>query len=247
MPEAQSLLIRLVMHPTNNPHLIDKLIILRGLPYEWVFKKSKYRIEHEDGSVEEAIGDRLLTPWTPDADVNIPREVRDLTEPITFVHWFPDVQFQATTGARTFHGFWEKRTVWGLCLDYSRGPQQELWTKIEEYIDKTLPRGEKMPNAVQVAKDQKSEFKTYLARRGKTLSSLEMVEMDVPIVDLRMSVVVPPDVVLKTVMTVPANPGPPLPETKAEEENMVYRCETCSQEFKNTHGLKIHKSVHKRE
>lgn len=249
--EAQALLIRLIMHPKNNPHLIDKLIILRGLPYEWVFKKSKFKIEHEDGTIEEGVGDNLLTPWEADADVNIPREVRDLTEPITFLHWFPG----GANAGKSFNGFWNKRTVWGLRIDFSHGPSQELWNKIEEFMDKSLGRGEKMPEAVQVAKDQKSEFKTFLARRGKTLSSLEMVEMDVPIVDLRTKVLTEgtitiassPELTLKTVITVPVNPAPPTPEPP-KNGDVIYTCDVCQKVFDKPRALSMHKlGAHRRE
>lgn len=242
--EAQPLLIRLVMHPTNNPHLIDKLIILKGLPYEWVFKKSKYKIEHESGDIEEGVGDNLLTPWEADADVNIPDEVRKLTQPITFVHWFPG----GANAGKEFKGFWDKRTVWGLRLDYAHGPAQELWQRIEAFIDKTLQRGEKMPEAVVVAKDQKSEFKTFLPRRGKTLSSLELVVMDVPVVDLSTPIITAPITVSSTtVLTIPTNPEPPPPEPEKKGDN-IFKCDVCAKEFDKPRALSMHKvGAHRRE
>ena len=250
MSEAQTLLIRLIMHPTNNPHLIDKLIILKGLPYEWVFKKSKYRTVNAEGEVEEGVGDALVTPWQPDVDVNIPEEVRKLTDPITYVRWFPDVQFQSGNSQKTFHGFWDKRTVWGLRLDYGYGPAQELWTRIEDYIEKTLPRGEQIPHAVQVAKDQKTEFRTFLAKRGKTLSSLELIAMEVPVVDLRKPQVIMTETVASSpvsVITIPTNPSPPTPEVKAEEE-VIFTCDVCQKVFHKPRELSMHKvGAHRRE
>lgn len=252
--EAQTLLIRLVMHHPNNPHLIDKLIILKGLPYEWVFKKSKYHIVNEDGLIDEGIGDRLLAPWEPDADVNIPEEVRRRTEPITFIHWYPDTNISTGQGPRTFKGFWEKRTVWGLKLDYSHGPSQELWTRIEDFIDKTLQRGEKMPEAVVVAKDQKSEFRTYLPKRGKTLSSLELIAMEVPVVDLSSPLISGTTTfasstmpVIKTVITVPVDPAPPAPE-EPKNTSTLFKCDVCSKEFDKPRALSMHKTgAHRRE
>lgn len=253
--EAQTLLIRLIGHPTNNPHLIDKFIILRGLPYDWVFKKSKYVIEHEDGTREEGVGDNLLTPWDVDVDVNIPKEVRDRTEQITYLRWYPDISLATGSGPRKFNGFWDKRTAWGLRLDYTHGPAQELWIKIEEFIDRTLLRGEKMPEPVQVAIDQKTPFKTVLAKRGRTLSSIEMIEMDVPIIDLRTQIITPtsttsmsPNVaeVLKTVITVPADPKPPTQEEKKDEN--LYKCQDCNKEFEKAQALRMHRTkMHPKE
>lgn len=221
------MLIRLLTHHVNNPHLIDKLIIIKGLPKDWVFRKVPQ-------------GDQLLKPWEADVDRNIPRDVQSQTEQITFVQYFQNVRHHD----RNYDGFWDERKVWGLRLDYAYGPGREMWEQIVDYIDRTLPRGEKMPDPVLVAKDQHSPFETHMARRSRSGSGLELVPSEVPIIDLNKYI--EPPVVVPTV-TVVSSPV----VTEFKETPIVSResfiCE-CGKSFDKKQGLRMHKmKAHKKE
>lgn len=135
------MLIRLCMHHVKNPHLIDKMIIIKGLPENLMFRKTTE-------------GDELLPPWQPDDEANIPKSIRHLCEPKEFVKFFQPVRHYD----QTYKGFWDKRTALGFKLDYSYGPAQEIWKTIERIIDRDLPRGEKMPVPAIVAPDHQKPF-----------------------------------------------------------------------------------------
>lgn len=214
------MLIRLANNSFMNPHLIDKLIVIRGLPHDWIFKTT-------------AQGEELLPPWIPDVDANIPHHIRHLCEPIKYCKWYQDVRHYD----RVYNGFWDSRTCWGLILDFNFGPAQTMWNRITEYIEGTIPRTERMPQPVLVAKDQKSEFSPHLARRDGQ-GHLELMPSEIPVIDLEVY-----KITRTPTVTVASTPEPQI-EMKTE---VFLKCEICDQEFKNAHGLKIHKAVHKRE
>ena len=224
------MLIRIMNHHVNNPRLIDKLIVVKGLPEDWIFRRREQGME-------------LLRPWEPDADVNIPHSIRHLCDPIAFCHYFPPIN----TEKKTFEGFWDTRTVLGLRLDYSQGPGQEMWDKIEEFIDRSISRFEKMPEPVVVAKDQLSAFETYLPKRAHG-KSLELIPMEVPVVDLRREST--PQVTLTTsqLETAPVLETPALrvPPPLATPESR-FSCKVCGQEFKNAYFVRKHGKVHAQE
>lgn len=212
------MLIRLLTHHVNNPHLIDKLIIIKGLPKDWIFRKVPQ-------------GDQLLRPWEADVDRNIPKDIQAITDPITFVQYFQNIRHHD----RNYEGFWDERKVYALRLDYAYGPGREMWEQIVDYIDRTLPRGEKMPDPVLVAKDQHSPFETHMARRSRSGSGLELVPMDVPIIDLNKYITVPaPTVTVSAAVLVP-------------EFKETFICE-CGKEFVKKQALRMHKmKAHKKE
>lgn len=160
------MLLRLCNYHAMNPHLIDKLIVIRGLPKEWIFKKV-------------AEGDQLLPPWEADVDANIPESIRHICTPITYVKWFHPVRHYD----QTYQGFWDKRTVLGLKLDFSFGPAQEMWEKVTDYVNGILPRTERMMEPVLVAPDQKSLFDPHLCKRNAQ-GALILVKSEIPVVDL---------------------------------------------------------------
>lgn len=223
-------MIRLCAHHVMNPHLIDKLIVIKGLPHDWIFKTTDH-------------GEELKAPWEPDADVNL-KEVKHLCEPITFVKYFQPVRHYD----RTYDGFWDKRTVLGLKLDYAYGPGKEMWENILDYIDRTLPRGQKMPDPIIVAKDQKSHFEPHLARRSRTGSGIELVPSEVPVIDLtqNMTIISPPvqtqtaSVASITLVNEPKTTvtGVTPPERLVQAQE--YKCEECLLSFEKPRGLMMH-------
>ena len=222
------MLIRICSHPVLNPHLIDKLIVVKGLPYEWTFKKVPQ-------------GDQLLPPWEPDVDANIPKEVRALTEPITYCKWFPDIRHYD----QTYKGFWDTRTVYGLRLDYGYGPGQEMWNKIEDYIEGTIPRNEKMPVPVMVAPDQKATFSPVIARKSERGGGIQMISAEVPVIDLTkylapVQVVVAAPIIAPTV-TVSSQPEPVTKIETVVSENKGFVCNECAYATPKIKALRMHK------
>jgi len=208
------MLIRIAGHGFNNPHLIDKLIIIKGLPFDWIFKKVPQ-------------GNQLLPPWNPDIEENIPESLKTQVEPIVYCQWFDSVRHHD----RNYEGFWDTRTVHGLKLECQYGPAQEMWKKIEEYVEGTLPRTEKMPVPVLVAPDQKSDFKPHVAKRDGQ-GHLVLMPASVPVVDL--TIYGKPDSIVERPKIAPEIP--PVPWNP-----LAYACEFCEQEFMEKNALKNHK------
>lgn len=165
------MLIRLAGHFINNPNHIDKLISIKGLPEEWMFRKTVNGIE-------------LAPPWQPDIEANIPLHIRHLCEPRDVTFSFPPIE-------KGRQGVVETRKVIGLKLDFMTGPGSEMWEKVERYLDKMTPRDQKVPEPVLVAPNQKSEFSPHYGRRT-VRGSLELVPADIPEVDLRENLTPPP-------------------------------------------------------
>lgn len=209
------MLIRIAAHPRNNPRLIDKMIVIKGIPYDWIFKK-----------VER--GDQLLKPWEPDVDANIPNHIRHLCTPITFVQWFPPIN----TDRRNYDGFWDKRTCFGLKLEYSYGPGRDMWDKIEDLIDRSLSRFEKMPDAVVVAKDQKSPFETFLIKKSD--KGTEMIASEIPVVDLRR------ETEIVTLVTPSMTTAVEVPIVNTVTEVKGSKCE-CGKVFEKERAMRMHK------
>lgn len=209
------MLLRLANHAALNPHLIDKLIVIKGIPYNWIFKKVPQ-------------GDQLLPPWEADVDDNIPESIRNLCEPITYCKWFPDVRHYD----QTYKGFWDERTVLGLKLDCSYGPAIEMWNRIEEYIEGTIPRTERMPIPALVAPDQKSPFAPHFARKRVGVGGLELVPTQIPVVDLTSYQVALVPETPKTVASAPAV----VFETKPDS----FECQTCDFKTDKERALRMH-------
>lgn len=161
------MLIRLAGHFINNPNHIDKLICIKGLPEEWVFRKTKH-------------GKELMPPWQPDVDANIPKDIRELCEPTEITVVFPPIE-------KGRDSVIEQRTILGLKFEFMTEPGRELWEKIERYMEKMTPRDLRVPEPALVAPDQKSGFNPHIARRT-VRGSLELFPTEIPVVDLRLPV-----------------------------------------------------------
>ena len=161
-------LIRLAGHFIDNPNHIDKLISIKGLPKEWFFRPSKFG------------GEELVPPWKPDVEANIPHSIRHLCEEMDITVPFPPIEKGRDSVV-------DKIKIIGLKLDFTSGPGQEMWEKIERYLDRMTPRDQRVPKPVLCAPNQKAEFSPHEARRT-VRGSLELRPCEIPDVDLRESV-----------------------------------------------------------
>lgn len=207
------MLLKLVGHHPQNSLHIDKLIVIHGLPEDWVFRK------RSDG------GRELNPPFTPDIDVNIPPQIRHLCTPTEIVVYYPPIE-------RGVPGITDKRTILGVKLDYMTEPGREMWVRIERYIEGILPRDEKLPIPVMCAKDQKSPFETYVARR-RVSGGVELEPAEIPVVDLdRYAKPVP-------VLVVPPKPEPVMaPEPQAVAAS--FKCAHCDYVAPKPQAVRMH-------
>ncbi len=214
------MLIRLCGHFVNNPGHIDKLISIKGLPEEWLFRPSR------------AGGKELMPPWEPDVEANIPKEIRHLCEPVEITRVFPPIE-------KGRDAVIDKVTIIGIKFNYMSTPGQELWEKIERYLDRMTPRDEKVPVPIIVAPDHKSGFSPHVARRSAR-GSLELAATDtIPEVDLRIIPTVtetinttPPAVITQTI---------PQPVVPAKEPEPAFPCDKCPKTFFKKQALSMHK------
>lgn len=204
------MLIRICDHFKDNPKRIDKLIAIKGLPEDWIYR---------DGPQ----GKELRKPWEPDIDKNIPAEVRHLCEPTYLVFRYPPIHAGQSEIV-------EKRQILGIRLDYNTEPGRQLWDDIERYIEETMPRGERIPVPVVCAKDERSAFETYTPRRNSR-GSLELITGPVPFVDL--TKYVPVKMVEKPIE---AYPETQLSQTTVQN----FKCEECDYEHVSPRGVRMH-------
>jgi hypothetical protein len=217
------MLIRIADHFKNNPKRIDKLIAIKGLPEEWLYRDTPE-------------GRELRKPWAADIDANIPDGIRNLCEPIY-------VNFRYSPVERGQKEIIDRRQILGLKIDYNTEPGREMWDQVERYIEETIPRNERIPVPVVCAKDERSAFETYRPRRTQN-GSLEFITAPVPEVDLnrykpQSEIVIPPAaVVIEKVRQEVA-------ETVAvveKESPQEFICSDCDRTFKSKHALNIHQS-----
>ena len=217
------MLIRLVGHFRNNPKSIDKLIAIKGLPEDWIFRE-----------LPNGEGKTLVSPWIADIDKNIPHDIRSACEPVYLTFKYPPIE----KGAKEVL---EKRQVLGIKLDYMTEPGRELWDKIERYLEGTVPRDMQVPKPVLCSRDERSPFETHAAKRNST-GSLELIPSPIPEIDLtpytikKVEYVEPPPVLVEK--------EPEGPTRMAKE----FKCDECEKEFAFEKVLKRHKRQnHKKE
>jgi hypothetical protein len=140
------MLIRLCGHFIDNPRHVDKLICIKGLPESYFFRPSRFG------------GKELISPWTPDNESNIPQSIRYLCEEIEITKAFPPIEKGKDSVV-------DKYKILGVKLEYTSGPGQEMWEQIEGYLERMIPRDQRVPKPVLCAPDQKSEFNPTSARR----------------------------------------------------------------------------------
>lgn len=216
------MLIRIADHHKNNPKRIDKLIAIKGLPDEWLFRKTDEGIE-------------LRKPWMADVDANIPHDIRNLCEPMY-------VNFRYSPIERGQKEVLDRRQILGLKIDYNTEPGREMWDQVERYIEETIPRHERVPVPVVCAKDERSAFETYQPRRSST-GGLEFVQAGVPEVDLTKYKVVDQPISPPVVVTPPSIAVAPSQQeaTPASLQAVKFKCEDCDYEHSSKQGIRMHK------
>ncbi len=228
------MLIRLASHHLNNPTHIDKLIFIKGLPDDWIFRSLP------------GGGRELKKPWEPDIDRNIPSEVRVLCEPMEITFNYPPLE-------RGKEGFSEKKNILGLKLFYGTEPARELWEKIERYLEKTIPRDQLVPKPVLVARDLKSPFQLHEARRNSQ-GSLEYHPCEqVPMIDLGSYIIssptsVPHIAIVPESEPVKASPKDPLEPDRINVPGHPFACLECNKKFRSKGIWAMHRGrFHKAE
>lgn len=216
------MLIRIADHFRNNPKRIDKLIAIKGLPEEWLYR-------------ETPEGRELRKPWQPDIAENIPTDIRHLCEPMY-------VNFRYSPIERGQKEILDRRQILGLKIDYNTEPGREMWDQVERYVEETIPRNERVPQPVVCAKDERSAFETYTPRRTAA-GSLQFVPAPVPEVDLTKysistPVVSPPSI---AVAVLPAD-SLPQPSSVTAPQATSFVCEHCSASFGKAQALRMHKT-----
>lgn len=217
-------MIRICDHFRNNPKRVDKLIAIKGLPEEWLFR-------------EGSEGKELKKPWEADIDKNIPIEIRTLCDPMYITFRYSPVE----RGAKEVI---DRRQILGIKIDYNSEPGRQMWDDVERYIEETMPRNERIPIPVVCARDERSPFETFTPRRTAQ-GSLEFTPSPVPFVDLTKYVQVTnqpiqPPVVLQT----PPSQPPAMASQEPEKTQAVetFTCVECEREFKSQLALNIHKA-----
>lgn len=218
------MLIRLCGHYLNNPNHIDKLISIKGLPDEWFFRPCKYG------------GKELIQPWEPDVEENIPQSIRHLCEPTEVTKVFPPIE-------KGKDSVIDKFTILGVRFNFMSNPGQELWEKIERYLERMTPRDERIPAPVLVAPNHTSMFNPHSVRKT-VRGSIELIKADIPDVDLRKPYIEPvvakveiqPSVAATALSIVPNHNQTPQPVV-----DRIFKC-NCGKQFNKEQGLRMHKT-----
>lgn len=219
------MLLRICDHFKLNPKRIDKLIAIKGLPDEWLYRDTPE-------------GRELKKPWMADVDANIPHDIRHLCEPMY-------INFRYSPITKGEKEIIDRRQILGIKIDYNTEPGREMWDQVERYLEESIPRNERIPIPVVCAKDERSAFETYKPRRNAG-GSLEFVPSPVPEIDLRKY----QEPALSPVASLPSTPVVPpsdsvvatlpTPSTK-EAQATVFKCDDCDYEHRSKQGVRMHK------
>lgn len=214
------MLIRVIDHFRNNPKRIDKLIAIKGLPKEWIFRETPQGLE-------------LRVPWMADIEANIPYDIRHLCEPVYVNFRYPPVE----RGAKEIL---DRRQIIGIRIDYNSEPGREMWDQVERYLEESIPRNERIPVPVLCAKDERSPFQTYMPRRTPT-GSLELIPADVPLVDLTRYVQVIVEERPAPLPTVDLPKPPPVVAEPQKPQSENFKCQDCDFEHRSMAGIRMHR------
>lgn len=211
------MLIRLCDHFKDNPKRIDKLIAVKGLPREWMFRDTPEGVE-------------LRRPWEADIDKNIPHDIRNVCEPLYIIQRFSPINNQSKE-------FIEKKQILGVRIDYNSEPGRQMWDDVERYIEESMPRNERIQVPVLCSRDERSAFETYTPRRN-TRGSLELVPSPVPLVDLSKYGEPETPKVLAPISPEPTSrPSPPeIPEA----QGTPFKCDSCDYSHRSKAGVRMH-------
>lgn len=216
------MLIRVADHFKLNPKRIDKLIAIKGLPDEWLYRDTPE-------------GRELKKPWVADIDANIPHDIRHLCEPMY-------INFRYSPITKGEKEIIDRRQILGIKIDYNTEPGREMWDQVERYLEESIPRNERIPIPVVCAKDERSAFETYRPRRNAG-GSLEFIPSPVPEIDLTkyLEPALSPAASLPTPIVVP--PIQPIAESPTTKEPQAtnFKCEECDYEHRSPRGIRMHK------
>lgn len=219
------MLIRIAGHFLMNPQHIDKLICIKGLPDDWMF------VERADGRKQ------LKAPWEPDIDANIPAHVRPICEPMKIVQYFSPTE-------KGKEGITDERTILGVKINFMTEPGRAMWTKVQRYMDASIPRDQQIPEPVLVAKDQRSPFETFTPRKRVT-GGLELEPSDVPVVDLNKPVPAARPLLEPQAAPSQQKVSPP---SESKPPAAVFKCEHCEYTSEKERGVRMHSMKrHKKE
>lgn len=220
------MLIRLCGHFLMNPQHIDKLICIKGLPEDWMF------VQRADGRKQ------LKAPWEADIDANIPAHVRTICEPTQIVQYFSPIEKGGS-------GITDERTILGVKINFMTEPGRAMWTKVQRYMDASIPRDQQIPEPVLVAKDQRSPFETFKPMKRVT-GGLELEPSDVPVVDLNKPIPAATRPLLEP-QEVPSQQKVSLPSI-AKSPADTFKCEHCDYTSEKERGVRMHTMKrHKKE
>lgn len=216
------MLIRLCGHYLNNPNHIDKLISIKGLPDSWFFRVSKYG------------GRELIHPWEPDVEANIPESIRHLCEPTEIIKIFPPIE-------KGRESVIDKFTILGVRFNFMSQPGQELWDKIERYLERMTPRDERIPAPALVAPNHLAAFDPHAVRKT-VRGSLELFKSEIPNVDLTRPYIEPiaPRAEVQAPVIATAVAAPVAPQPVAVQAPVIHKCD-CGKQFDKEQGLRMHK------
>lgn len=215
------MLIRLAGHFLNNSMHIDKLICIKGLPDDWIFKT------RSDGQKE------LNPPFAADNPQNIPSHIRHLCTQVDVVKYFPPIE-------KGKDGITDKMTILGVKLDFMTEAGRNMWTRIQRYMEDCMPRHAKIPDPVLVAKDQRSPFETFKTTKRIT-GGVEMEPSDVPVVDLDLEKNIPNEPISPPVVF--NRPSPPIAVASPPSLPAValFKCAECEFTHVKKQGVSMHR------
>jgi hypothetical protein len=142
------MLLRLVNHHINNKIMVDKLISLVGFPEDmfYTMRQGICTLEElgEDGKNKKEVVKGLVIkePFEADVSDNLP----DL-----IIEKFAEEKEIWDVYGKEFLG---KRSVYGLKLDYSTGPGEIAWAKIERAIEESTGRFERVVEPAPVGNER---------------------------------------------------------------------------------------------
>ena len=207
------MLILLKGHFIKNPRHIDKMICVKGLPEDWFFRKRGEDLE-------------LLKPWEPAISDNIPKHIRHLCDPVEIAIYYPPIE-------KGRDGILDLRTILGVALDYMTEPGREMWDKVVRYIDDSLPRSQRMPEPVLIAKDHSSPFETWAPKVSMT-GGVVLEQSDIPVVNLTPEPILPP--VAPVRQSPPVQPVVATPATTAA----LFKCDHCEYKSEKRQAVRMH-------
>jgi hypothetical protein len=204
------MIIRIVSDGKNNPSHVDKLIVIEGLPEEWLFDRRK--VVDDEGTEERLF---LKAPWELDITDNIPEGIRFKFQPEPFTVWFETpMEIRPGTMVTNQKLEWIRWTNegYGVRLNVQSNAGESMWQQIVDLMDRETPRHQKIPQAAIV---------------GDKLN-WHLTAAQVPHVKLTGSVAdVPKEQIVKI-------------EPKIAPRPDEYACQTCGDVFDRDRGRWMH-------